>query len=1079
MPFDELTKLYDRRDLFTRLKQEIARSTRTHVPFSIVMIDIDHFKEVNDNYGHLRGDCILAEVAQIISKNCREMDIPCRYGGDEFVIIMPETDRYAVEKAAGRILEKLRGHTFPGYEQYPDLYLTVSIGTATYSAELKTPESLLKKADDALYLAKKEGRNRIFKDIDVTEKMPAPSLNFKAFIDRIEEIDILKTKFNSVLEKNGSFVVVNGEAGIGKTRLIMELKKYSSLHKAVFLSSKPFEFGITPPYHIFFQIIKEYFQQLGRHNIQIFGILQSVYKTELVKFIPELISVINTFEESSKLSPEYEKMRLFDAIYHVLAIIAQKSSLIIFLDDMQWARESDLELLGYLVRNIVNLPILVCCAYRIEEVDEQHPLSQFLRAMSREHRFEMSGLKGLCYNDTKQLLNAIIGFFVPENICNLIYNETKGNPFYIEEIIKSFVEQGNIYWVKTNWAFKDLKNIMLPRSIGDLMHRRLENVESELKELLNQASAIGNQFTIPLLQKLTNKNEGYLLDLLDLGIKNLLINVESNEKYSFANILLQRALYEDLTPTKRRRLHLQIAQALEILYAGELHEVYENLSHHYLMAEEWQLAFDYNLKAAKKLKELYANQDAILHYMTCLDLINQNKVQQTKLAIQIYQALGEICFLISNYMDAMKYYKILLQRDDLDVKRKSETMVNLGRIYEKVADFDSALECYDEARKFLDDKEHKIEMAKLDAAAIPIYIKRGEHTKVISLAANALSVFESMQDDNNLVSVYTSLGTMYYDKSEWDKAETFYKKALDHMEKTNDLYQVANCLNNLGNVYHRISNYDNAIEYHTKALKIREKIGDRYGISSSLNNIALIYDESGEWKRCIEYHHKSLDISKSLNSVRSVALSYCNLGFTLLKMGELEKSVEYSLQALKIFKAIGDLNLTASTQNNLAYAYIALGKTDEALKELKEAAEISSMYDFKFLLTESHRFFAELNLKSGNLDNALKFARRALDIAQKISDKVDEAEAHITLGNIYIAQNRLDEAGGSFKKCKEIATFIKDDYILAKSYYYCGILMKKNCDYKVANELLKQAKSIFERLGAERFLELVNLEMIF
>ncbi len=1078
MPLDDLTQLYDRRELFVRLRQEIARSNRTRIPFSLVMIDVDHFKDVNDNYGHLRGDRVLAEIGRIVTENCREMDIPCRYGGDEFIVIMPETDQNTVEKAGWRILEKLGSHIFWGDEQQPDLHITISAGTTTYQIDLITPEALLEKADGALYLAKREGRNRLCRDLEVVKKFKSPALNFKSFINRTEELHILKTKFNSVLGGNGSLFVVSGEAGIGKTRLIMELKRYSTPFRATFLSTKPFEFGVTPPYHIFFQIIKSYINELGRHRIQIFSSLPLAYKEELVKFIPDLVNTMHTREEPTRLSPEYEKMRLFDAIYKLLEVISKVSPLIILLDDMQWAREADLELLGYLARNTANVPVLLCSAYRIEEVGDQHPFNQFLRAMSREHRFEKIELNGMGYDDTRLLLNAILGVSVTEKIAELIYRETDGNPFYVEEIIKSFVEEGTIYWDTTGWVFKDINAITLPSSVEDLLSRRFEGVDPEARELLTQASAIGSEFNLVLLQKLTNKNEGYLLDLLDLGIKNFIINPELDDSYSFTNILLQRALYATLNPVKRRRLHLQVAQAIEILNAGKLSDVYESLARHYLLAEEWQLAFDYNHKAAENLKKLYANQDAISHYLVCLDLISNNKIVSPNAEIEIHKDLADIYFLIANYEEAINQFKIILCRDDLDVKLEAEILLSLGSVYQRKADYENAFACYEEGKELLNEQEHRLEIARLDANAMWIYMRRGEYKKVNAIADKTLEIFTSEKSDDDIANVYNAVGTMYYDRSEWDKAEVYYQLSLDYRNRTGDLYGVAQGLNNLGNIYHRKGDVNKALEYHGKALEIREKIGDRFGISSSYNNIALVYDYMGELEMCLEYHQKSMKISKSLNIERSVALTSSNIGYVMLKTGDFDKSAEYSLAALEIFKKIEEFSHIASFENNLASAYIGLRKFNEALAVLEESEEICLKYGFKNLIAENYHLLANVYLNMNKIEEATNYANTAIDVAKKIKDREAEAEAYIVLGKIYLTQNRLDEAIAEFDRCARLFKAIQNNFTLAKSYFFAGVTLKKKGDNEAADNYLSQAKLIFARLGAKRFLALIDSELV-
>jgi diguanylate cyclase (GGDEF)-like protein len=1078
MPIDDLTQLYNRKDLFTWLHQEIARSKRTHIPFSILMIDADHFKEVNDNFGHLRGDRVLSEIAQILKQNCREMDIPCRYGGDEFVLIMPETDHWAVEKAAQRHLNKLGSHVFPDVEGQPDLHITVSIGCATFTAGLSTPELVIESADQALYAAKQQGRNRVVKDIDITEqKIKAPSLNFKSFIDRVDEMETLKTKFNSTVESNGKFFVMSGAAGIGKTRLVQEFKKYSMLRGAVFLSARPFEYGVTPPYHIFFQTLKEYFRDLSMHQRSVLNMIPEVYRRELGKFMPELRIEVDIKKASETLSTEYKKLRIFDTIFSVLTVISRTSPLILFFDDIQWSRAVDLELLGYCVRNITNLPIFIGITFRLEEVGEQHPLNQFLRAMSREHRFEKIELKGFDYNYTKQMLNIILGFAISEQICKVIYQETDGNPFYIEEIVKSFVDNGTVYWDQTNWSFKDIKEITLPSSIGDLLRRRLEGIDAELKELLTQSSAIGNEFSLPLLKELTDKNEGHLLDLLDSGVKNLLIKEESNDRYSFTNILLQRTLYENISASRRRRLHLKIAHALEKLYAGRLNEIYENLARHYQIAEEWQRAFEYNFKAANKLKNRYANQEAITHYHACQDLIKNNNISQPEMEIEIYKNLGDIYYLTGNYDNAIDCFDSLLDKYDFSSKHRSDIMLELGKVYHRKADYDNALEIFNKAIELLDQEKHKVEIAKLNTAALSVLVRRGEYEKGKNLADSSLKIFTSVKSDIDIANIYNIIGTMYYDKGEWDKANDYYKKVLNYREKTEDQYTLALGLNNLGNVSHRKSDYDRAIDYHSRALEIRKKIGDRYGIAASFNNLAVVYDDLGNWKKCMDYHQKSLDISKSLNISRSIALSYSNLGYVLIKMEAFSVSLEYSLQALKVAVTIGDINLQSSIQNNLAYAYLKSGNIDETYKNLEKSAKNISKYGFKNLLTENQRIFGEYYLQLNKLDEAEKYADKALNVALNIDDKESEAEAYLLSGRVYLKQEKLNESIKEFENCIKLLTTINNDFIFARCYYFLGVALKIKGDLELASKNFVRAREIFSRLGSKSFLKLIAAEI--
>jgi diguanylate cyclase (GGDEF)-like protein len=156
---DELTQIYNRRYLFNRLPEEINRSIRYHNPLSVAMIDIDFFKKINDIFGHQKGDEVLHGIAQKSVKLLRKIDIVGRYGGEEFLVIMPETSQsnaYSVIKRVLREIEKLKWK--------PDaLKTTISAGLTQYK-ENESMDDFLKRSDELLYKAKNNGRNRIERD---------------------------------------------------------------------------------------------------------------------------------------------------------------------------------------------------------------------------------------------------------------------------------------------------------------------------------------------------------------------------------------------------------------------------------------------------------------------------------------------------------------------------------------------------------------------------------------------------------------------------------------------------------------------------------------------------------------------------------------------------------------------------------------------------------------------------------------------------------------------------------------------------------------------------------------------------
>lgn len=156
---DGLTGLYNRRCYEGKMVEEVRRAQQENTPLSLLILDVDHFKRFNDQYGHPQGDMVLIRLGKILMNNARKSDIPCRYGGEEFALILPQTDVTSAGRVAERIREDFGQKAFDVGQEKP-VRVTVSIGVAEL-LEDDSAFSLLKKADDALYDSKRNGRNRI------------------------------------------------------------------------------------------------------------------------------------------------------------------------------------------------------------------------------------------------------------------------------------------------------------------------------------------------------------------------------------------------------------------------------------------------------------------------------------------------------------------------------------------------------------------------------------------------------------------------------------------------------------------------------------------------------------------------------------------------------------------------------------------------------------------------------------------------------------------------------------------------------------------------------------------------------
>ncbi len=222
---DPLTGVCARTLLGERLQEEVGRSSRYHLHFALFMLDLDHFKSVNDAFGHRRGDQVLIEVAQRLRRVVREMDEVYRYGGDEFVILLPHTDLEQAAVVAARLLREVGNIPIAGD---PPINVSLSIGVAIFPDDAATAEVLFEVADQRHYQAKQQGRGRaVLRDQARPESpfLTAPS----RLIERDDAVRALEQFLTDLPTKKRGLLQISGAAGMGRSRLLDETRKSARL----------------------------------------------------------------------------------------------------------------------------------------------------------------------------------------------------------------------------------------------------------------------------------------------------------------------------------------------------------------------------------------------------------------------------------------------------------------------------------------------------------------------------------------------------------------------------------------------------------------------------------------------------------------------------------------------------------------------------------------------------------------------------------------------------------------------------------------------------------------------------------
>jgi len=385
---DSLTEAYSRRALNVRLEEELERSGRTDKPLTLMVIDLDHFKSINDAFGHQRGDEILRLFVLKVQELLRGYDLIFRFGGDEFIVLLPSTDKTQSIHLAGRIQDEIHNMEFAGT---PPLSFTISIGIATFPLDTSDPSKIFDKADMRMLEAKNKGRGLIVSE-DSQRLDNLIDTNVSQWIVRENASDLI-TDFTSRLktEKQGILSII-GPRGSGRTRCLKEIKDL--------VEFKDFH-------------CMEWFSQLD-HRTQQYASLKSTFTNAGID-----------------ISCCQDKKDYLDIL---LKVLTQKhiTRLILLVDNIDFMDLKSLDFLSHLIRDRYLTEIGII--FTIDPMNDNRmvPLSAPL---------EMSvTLQGLSIQGLETWLTEILDWDAPDTFVAWLHRETNGLPL--------FVNKGLIYLLK-------------------------------------------------------------------------------------------------------------------------------------------------------------------------------------------------------------------------------------------------------------------------------------------------------------------------------------------------------------------------------------------------------------------------------------------------------------------------------------------------------------------------------------------------------------------------------------------------------------------------------------------------------
>jgi class 3 adenylate cyclase/tetratricopeptide (TPR) repeat protein len=486
-------------------------------------------------------------------------------------------------------------------------------------------------------------------------------------IGRKAELETLRKTVTALEGGGGGVLLVVGEAGVGKSRLLAEARR-SSIGRSKWLESGALSFGQGISYWPFIELLRPlFFGTEVTAAPDSWVQFQQAATTLLGEEAQDLLPYIATLLGLQLSGPEREKLRyldgevlganIFRSARRLFELLATQQPLVVVFEDLHWADRSSLLLLKHVVPLAATHPILFCCLSR----QDKDCLAD-LRSIARQElgaRFREVPLSPLSVTDSQTLLASILGN-QPQTrrLRDLILYKAEGNPFFMEEVIRTLIDLRVLVEEDGHWSARK-QDIIVPDTIQAVILERFDRLDARLKEVLSVAAVIGRTFLYRVLSAVTHANANLEKDVEQLSAIEIIEQLRAVPElaYMFRHALTHDAIYENLLIERRRQLHASVADCLEYLFAGETGEIASILAFHYARSARWEKALQYLIAAAEQSRRMAADDEALRFYEQAIEAYSRyfgEKWEGVQRAI-LDGRLGEIYFRRGDHAKAVEF----------------------------------------------------------------------------------------------------------------------------------------------------------------------------------------------------------------------------------------------------------------------------------------------------------------------------------------------------------------------------------------------------------------------------------------
>ncbi len=570
---DELTELHNRRFLKSYFEHQVRWDTGEDFPLALLVIDLDHFKSINDSHGHAVGDQALTWVASVLNEVAGPRGIPIRYAGDEFMILLPGSDADDAGRVAERLLQRARERPFRVRDRGPALPITMSVGIAAAPRDGVTGRELFQAADTALYHAKHSGRDQTAQagTVDPARVFPQTALHrllATRICGRSHELAEVTDALAGLGRGESQFLLFEGGPGMGKTALLKSIHGSLAGQDAcavIRIAADPRE--EFRPYSLARQLLTRLIEsQESRGG----GTLADLAEQDL-RYLSLVLPNVAPDRDFPVSAEGVQGPALRSVLTSLVPRLVDHRPFVLVVDDLHLADAETLRLFLDLLSGGGTPMVLVASAMdsASPQAREPLPLERVLASAdgSIVRRFPLGPLT---VDDVRAYLDEVFPKIrLAEGFVQEIARVTGGNPLFLNEVLRKLVADGRVVFEDLRWVGRSLQPGDLPASLEEVVRERISALDPETRDLLERASALGDESSLSVLSGSAATDEGRMLDVMDRAQALGLVRMDfdsDDEMVQFTGKQIRDITYDGIDAPRRTHLHEQIGEYAERLY---------------------------------------------------------------------------------------------------------------------------------------------------------------------------------------------------------------------------------------------------------------------------------------------------------------------------------------------------------------------------------------------------------------------------------------------------------------------------------------------------------------------------------